>query len=107
LSNNLTPNLDECRLLIFKIIEQSIRDYLSLKGSSAPIEQEYYHTACEFLFNNNYYIDYGGIDLNLEDFLNILNIDLQWFREKIIKIKNQKIISFRNKRTVNEEDEQD
>jgi hypothetical protein len=102
------PYIDECRILILKMIEQAIRDYLSLRGSSAPIEQVYYHTACEFLFNDDYYIDYGGVDRNLEDLLDILDINITWFRERINKLKNKRIQDQREKRenyVIDEEDE--
>lgn len=93
------PCLDECRLLILKIIEQSIRDYLSLGQSSIPIEQYYYETACGFLFDDDYYIDYGGIDRNLTDLLDILDIDIQWLREKVVKKKNERIKDQRKRRS--------
>ena len=95
--NDLTPNLDECRLLIFKIIEQAVRDYFGLSKSNIPIEQEYYQTACEFLFDNNYFISYGDTEQNLESLLQILNIDLQWFREKIVNSKDKKITFLKQK----------
>ena len=85
------PHVDECRYLILKIIEQAVRDYLSLENNSAPIDRFYYETACRFLFDDSYYIDYGGVDKNLQDLLNILDIDISWFRERVVKLKDHKI----------------
>ena len=89
------PHIDECRYVILKMIEQAVRDFLGLKQSVAPIEQEYYHTASEFLFGDNYYVDWGGVDRSLEDFLDILGLDLLWFRSRIVRLKNKKIKLFR------------
>lgn len=86
-----SPPLDECRYLILKIIEQAVRDYLSLGQSIAPIEQYYYETACEFIFNDTYTIDYGGKDKTLQDLLDIVDISLPWFRQRVIRLKDQKI----------------
>lgn len=84
------PQLDECRYLILKLIEQAVRDYLSLEHSSAPIERYYYETACEFIFNSDYVIDYGGRDKTLQDLLDIMDIDIHWFRERVIRLKDKK-----------------
>lgn len=89
--NQTIPHLDECVRLIIEVIERAIRDYLSLSKSNIQIEQEYYDTACQFLFDDNYLIDWGGEEKNLRDFLELLNIEIDWLRETIIKGKNQKI----------------
>ena len=92
MSDNYTiPHIDECRYLILKMIEQAVRDYISLGNSSAPIERYYYETACEFLFDDDYYIDYGGVDRNLRDLLDILDINVDWFRERVVKLKDRRI----------------
>ena len=54
--NDGLPELDECRYLILKIIEQAVRDYISLEDSSAPIDQYFYNTAYRFLFDDRYKI---------------------------------------------------
>ena len=83
------PEIDECKYLILKIIEQAIRDFISLSKSSAPVEHGYYETACEFLFNDDYRIDYGDEEKSLRELLDILDIDLVWFRERIVKLKDK------------------
>lgn len=84
-------NIDECKYLILKMIEQTVRDFINLEHSSVPIEIQYYESACQFLFDDEYYIDYGGTDKNLENLLDILDINIKWFRERVVKIKNSKI----------------
>lgn len=72
------------------MIEQAVRDYLSLEKTSAPIERYYYDTACEFLFDDEYVVEFGGANKNLREWLEILDIEIQWFRERVIKLKNAK-----------------
>ena len=97
------PHIDECRYLILKIIEQAIRDYVSLAKSSTPVEQKYYETACYFLFDDTYQIDYGGSFKSLRDLLDILDYDTEWFRERIVKLKDRNIQELRKNRIENEE----
>jgi hypothetical protein len=85
-----TPRIDECKLLILKIIEQAVRDYLSLEDSVAPIEKYYYQTAFYFLFEKEYQIDYGGVDKSLADLLDILDIDPAWFVYKVRILKRHR-----------------
>lgn len=92
------PHIDECRYLILRMIEQSVRDYLSLEHSSAPTEKIYYESACDFIFNDKYILDYGGEERSIKDFLFILGIDLVWFREKVVRLKDQRIKNQRLKR---------
>lgn len=96
------PHIDECRYLILKIIEQAVRDYLSLQYSNAPIEQSYYDTACQFLFDDGYTIDYGETEKTLNDLLDVLGLELDWFRERVVKLKDRKIRSFQFRRLLDE-----
>jgi len=101
-SNPNLPHIDECRHLVLKIVEQAVRDFLSLSRSSAPIERKYYESACYFLFDDNYRIDYGGVDKSLRDLLDILDYDIEWFRERVVKLKDKRIQESKDKRTQNE-----
>jgi len=103
LKNSSLPLADECRYLILKIIEQAVRDYLALENNSAPIDRFYYETACRFLFDNDYTIDYGGVERNLQGLLNILDIDISWFRERVVKLKDIKIREQERRRNNNVE----
>lgn len=98
------PHIDECRYLILKIIEQAVRDYLSLSQSSAPIEQHYYETACHFLFDDDYLIDYGGVEKSLHDLLDIVDIEIEWFRERVVKLKDKRIQESLEKRLIQNEE---
>ena len=82
------PTPDECKYLILKVIEQAVRDYLSLEKTNTPIEKLYYDTACEFLFDDEYIVEFGGANKTLRDFLEILDIELQWFRERVMRLKS-------------------
>jgi hypothetical protein len=84
------PTDEESRYLILKIIEQAVRDFVTLRTASAPIEIEYFETACEFIFDDEYAIDYGGIDMTLKQLLGILDIDILWFRERVLRLLEEK-----------------
>ena len=103
--NIYIPTDEESRFLLLKIVEQAVRDYLSLGASSAPIDREYYETACELLFSNEYTLDYGGKDLTLKDILEVLDIEIDWFRERVLKLKEIKNRQFIKHGAMVDEDE--
>lgn len=72
------------------MIEQAVRDYLSLDKTNTPIEKLYYETACEFLFDNDYVVEFGGANKTLRDLLDLLDIDMQWLRERVMRLKAAK-----------------
>jgi hypothetical protein len=98
------PYIDECRALIAAIIERAMGDFWTLQHSTAPIEQYYYQTACEFLFSDDYTIDYGGEEKTLRDLLDIFDIDIQAFREGVVRGKDRRIKGARLKRIVYDEE---
>lgn len=85
------PEEDECKYLLLKIVEQAVRDYLSLENSVAPIEKFHYNTASDFIFNDLYSIDYGEKEFSLEKILSILEIEVIWLRDRVIKLKSLRI----------------
>lgn len=101
------PHLDECRYLILKVIEQTVRDFLSLEKSATPLEQFHYETARDLLFDDNYTIDWGGTDKTLQDLTDIVNIDLKWLRLKVMKLKNLRIKKITLNRIIHEETDSD
>lgn len=84
------PKLDECRALITRMIEQTVRDYLSLAGSTDPQEQMWFESSECFLFEDEYRVMWGDEEKSLEDFLNILGIDIDWFRQKVLVEKKKR-----------------
>ena len=94
-----TPQQDECRLLMIKVVEQAVRDYMNLEHSAIPIEQQYYQTAIGFIFDDDYRVDYGSTEMSFADILTCIFDDsegeVQWAREKI---RRQKLIKKRSKK---------
>lgn len=84
------PHEDECKYLLLKILEQSIRDYVNLDRADSTVEKQYFETAREFLFNDEYWIDYGGVDFNLQSVLDVLDIGIEWFREHVENLRVKK-----------------
>jgi hypothetical protein len=81
------PQEDECKFLLMKVIEQSIRDFINLEKCIAPIEIQHFESARDFLFDDEYRIHYGEGEIGLEDVLHILSLDIDWFREKVTGLK--------------------
>jgi len=95
--NNGKPFTDEVRILLLKIVEQAVRDYLTLSQAYSTQDKFDYQTACNFLFDDHYYINFGGEDINLEWILYILGLEIKWFRIRLVKKKDERI------RKINEE----
>lgn len=81
---------EQSRYLLLKVIEQAIRDYVALSGSEVSSEQQAWETAKSFLFDDTHRIEWGNINLNLEEILDILNLDLNWVREEVTKKYKEK-----------------
>lgn len=77
------PDPEESRFLLLKVIEQSVRDYISLYNSESPGEQVLWEEARGYLFNDNYKIQWGDLEIGLEDVLTILDMDISWVRKEI------------------------
>ena len=89
--------LDEARIIIAKLLEAAERDYLNLEDALTPVEKMHFLTAESFIFEEDYRINWGGVERSFTDFCDILNINAEWYREKIEKerdkIKQQKAIN--------------
>jgi len=80
------PDIEECKLLLTKMLEQAVRDYCTPYRISTNSELESWEQARDFLFDDNYHIDWGeGYYLDLQSILDILDIDINWFREQLQK----------------------
>jgi len=79
------PDIEECRFLILKVVEQAVRDYLSLFGSNLPNDIATWETAVGFIFDEDYKIMWGNLELSQEDLLGIVDIDVKWFRERMLE----------------------
>ncbi len=77
---------DETNIIFLKIIEQAIRDYFNLSKSVVPIEIQYYETASGFLFDDDYCMQWGDHEIDLDDVLDYVGIDQEWFRKKLLVI---------------------
>ena len=87
-------NIDECRFLILKIVEQTVRDYMALYEivsikdeyiqNMAVTRDEYiFHTAAGFIFDDSYTIWWGDQELTPADLLELVDINIDWFRQKV------------------------
>lgn len=88
--DQIQPEIDESRIILLKIIEQAIRDFLSLEYASAPIEKLYFRTAYGFIFEDKYEINYGGNVYTSLELIHAVNIDHHWLRRKVIQLRTQR-----------------
>ena len=85
------PDQDQCRFLILKVLEQAIRDYTTLQNAKTPNEQNIWKEARDFIFDDNYIVSWGDLDLRTEEFLDLVDLDIVWVREQTIaKLKRGK-----------------
>lgn len=84
------PDPEESRILIYKLLEQAIRDYVQLYKSEFSHEKYAWITAKAFLFDDDYLLEWGSWTMCPEELLEVINIDLSWLRIQIIKQFNDK-----------------
>lgn len=94
--SSYTPNDQESRFLLLKVVEQAMNDYANLEGSEIPYADLLWQSARDFIFDDKYWIYWGDMEFSLEDILDILEINLNWVRrtaeKKYQKRKNDKAI---------------
>ena len=83
--DNYWPDIEQCRYLILKVLEQADRDYTSLSSSQVPNERLQYRIAEAFLFEDEYYLWWGDKELKTEELLDIVDLDISWVREQTIR----------------------
>jgi hypothetical protein len=76
------PNPQEIKIIFLKLIEQAIRDYTSLEEVDLIAAQELWESARDFLFDDDYYMNWGEREINLEMIAEILDIELDWLRDQ-------------------------
>ena len=77
------PYIDECKNLIAKMVKQTFRDYCNLYHSTRLVDREIFQEAKDFIFDNTYVTNWGGKERNLQDFLDIIGVEIEWFRVKV------------------------
>jgi hypothetical protein len=83
--SDFMPIEEQCRFLILKILEQAVRDYTSLYDSDTTSEQLAWESAEGFLFDDEYYLMWGDLELSTEEFLELVDLDIRWVREQTRK----------------------
>ena len=68
---------------MYKFIEQAVRDYCALEYSLIPHAMDHWESARAFLFDDDYYIQWGDIYINLDRMCECIRIDIDWVRLKI------------------------
>lgn len=80
-----TPDEEQCRFLILKVLEQAVRDYVSLASSEVPNDKALYETARDFLYDDDYTIWWGDKEMTTEQLMEIVDLDMDWVREQATK----------------------
>jgi hypothetical protein len=81
-------NYEESCYLLLKVVEQAIRDYCFLEWVNIPYRKWHWETARDLIFDDNYFIQWGDLQLNLGRICEILAyteksfMDVDWIRRK-------------------------
>ena len=76
------PTTEQCRFLMLKVLEQAVREYCTLANSDLPSEQTAWQLAHDFLFDPSYKFMWGDTEVSLEEFLDLVDLDVEWVREQ-------------------------
>jgi len=94
------PYVDECRRVIAEMLKQAVRDYLNLDKSRDAQDKIDWQFAEAFLFEEEYRVNWGGQERSLEEFLDILGIEVDPFREKLLQQKIRLDHAYRKKKMI-------
>ena len=78
-------NVDEAHELIARVFYQAIADYLMTNHTKLTTLTTIYDVrqATDFLFDDNYVVDWGGRNCSPEELLQVIGLDLKYLREKL------------------------
>lgn len=96
--NRTDPQLDECKSLLLHVVKQAVDDYQSFKNKTREDHQEIWMTASGFIFDDDYYINWGEQQINLDQICDVLGLEVNWVRNKIsqqleVKLKNDGLVA--------------
>lgn len=96
--NRTEPKLDECKALLLHVIKQAVDDYQSFQNKTRDDHKEIWTTASGFIFDNEYYIQWGEQEINLEFICELINLEIDWVRNRIsqqleVKLKPDGIVT--------------
>jgi hypothetical protein len=74
--------LEDTKLLLFKVVEQAIRDYCTVNALPGTRQYWYWETARDFIFSDDYFIEWGDSQFNLDMVCEIIGVDIDWLRMK-------------------------
>jgi hypothetical protein len=83
--NRTTPQLDECKNVLLHVIKQAVDDYENLKHSAKSEHIEIWESANQFLFDDDYFINWGDKEINLEQICDFIGLDVDWVRKRMKK----------------------
>lgn len=89
---NFLPDIEECRILMLKILEQTVRDFVTLDPEKSSNDTNIWESARSFLFDDDYYFMWGDQEITTETFLDILDLNIHWIRSYVLK-KRKKIFN--------------
>jgi len=78
--DNFMPEIDQCRFLILKVLDQAMRDYIALADSPLPNDRLTWEEAKDFIFSNDYTLQWGDNILTTEELLDYVDINIEWVR---------------------------
>jgi hypothetical protein len=83
---DLELSVQDCKIIILKILEQAVKDYIAFDQSTEEQERIAYQTAQAFLFDPSYTLDWGSPEpITSTHLLELIDIDIDWVREQTRK----------------------
>lgn len=101
------PYIDECKILISNMVKQVFRDYCNFYNSRSIVGMEIFCEAQSFIYDPDYFVCWDNKERNLQDFLDILDIDIDWFRHKVEEKRLEKSVRKKTSRNKQKEEEED
>jgi len=80
-----TPNPEECRILILKVTEEAMRDYLGYFNHPSGSKRELWDTASGFIFDDEYRFMWGDKEVSPETLLQNVDLEIEYLRRSAIK----------------------
>ena len=92
---NTPCHVDDAKALLEAILRQAVNDYIKFCGVNLTKEEDIYNfsTAHDLLFDDDYHINYGGIDITVRDIIYFLTgqePNMKLFREGLGDLRDRK-----------------
>ena len=89
-----TPDEEETRFLILRVIEQAVKDYEFYRDKTKEEDRFIYETARDFIFDDSYMMQWGPDETDVitpEQLCEAAGIEIAYLRNKVAKKLSPKL----------------